>query len=245
MKRPSRLSRIDVITLFPKMFDGPLTESLLGKAKEKGLLDLRIHNLRDFSEDPKHHAVDDRPYGGGAGMVIQAEPIYKALQSLVKSRKRGTQPYVIFLSPQGRVLRQKVAQELVQRPWLVLLCGHYEGIDERIMRWVDEEISMGDVVLTGGEIPAMALADAVVRLIPGVVKESDSILHDSFQNGLLDHPHYTRPAVWRRQGVPAVLLSGDHAAIKAWRQQQAKAATMKKRPDLLSKRSGSVRGEVL
>lgn len=236
MKRPSLLQRVDIVTLFPSMFEGPLTESLLGKARASKRVDLRIHDLRDYSEDRKHRRVDDRPYGGGAGMVIQAEPIFKALQAIRKKGPKKTKPYVIFLSPQGHTLSQKVAARLVQKPWLILLCGHYEGVDERTMRSVDEEVSIGDVVLMGGELPAMVLAEAVVRLIPGVVKESDSIAQDSFQNGWLDYPHYTRPAQWRGQKVPDVLLSGNHQAIREWRETMARAVTKKKRPDLLVKK---------
>jgi len=217
------------------MFQGPLTESLLGRAQEMGRVDVRIHNLRDFSDDLRHKKVDDRSFGGGAGMVIQAEPIYKALTSLKSKGRRKAKPFVIYLSPQGKCLTQAKAQALVKKPWVVLLCGHYEGIDERAMRFIDEEISIGDFVLTGGELPAMVLADAVMRFVPGVVKEESSIQNDSFQHGLLDYPHYTRPALWRGQRVPAVLLSGDHQKIQEWRQQQALAATRKKRPDMLPK----------
>lgn len=233
--RAKRLRRLDIITLFPGMFEGPLTQSLLGRARERGLVDVRIHNLRDFSLDARHRTVDDRPYGGGAGMVLQAEPIYRALKRIRTSagKEWGRQkPHVIYLSPQGRVLDQAAAQALAERPWLVFLCGHYEGVDDRILRWVDEEISIGDYVLTGGELPAMVLADTVIRLIPGVVKEIESIRKDSFQKGLLDYPHYTRPALWRGRRVPAVLLSGDHGEIQAWRTHQALAATSRKRPDL-------------
>lgn len=233
--KPKGLKRLDIITLFPKMFEGPLTESLLGKARDRGLIDLRLHDLRQFSTDAKHHTVDDRPYGGGPGMVLQAEPIYRALEAVRKSKGPTVKPQVIYLSPQGKVLTQKSAQQIAQKPWVALLCGHYEGVDERVMRWVDQEVSIGDYVLTGGELPAMVLSEAVIRLIPGVVKEAQSILQDSFQDGGLDHPHYTRPAEWRGQAVPKVLLSGDHGAIAAWRKKQAKAATKRKRPDLFSK----------
>jgi tRNA (guanine37-N1)-methyltransferase len=232
------LRRIDVITLFPAMFDGPLSESLIGKARERELIDIRVHNLRDYSDDAKHRKVDDRPYGGGPGMVIRAEPVYRALKAIrakVSPLPKGSKPYVIFMSPQGRTLTQAVTQELTGKRWLILLCGHYEGVDERIMRSIDEEISVGDYVLTGGELPAMVLADAVVRLIPGVVKESGSIARDSFQDGKLDYPHYTRPAVWRAKKVPDVLMSGRHGDIEFWRQQQSMAATTRKRPDLLKK----------
>jgi tRNA (guanine37-N1)-methyltransferase len=173
-------------------------------------------------------------------MVIQAEPIFKALKAIHADGARvfgkKIKPHVVYLSPQGRVLTQARAAGLSRQPWLILLCGHYEGIDERIMRWIDEEISIGDYVLTGGEIPAMVLADAVFRLVPGVVKEPGSLSAESFQEGRLDFPHYTRPAVWRKQKVPSILLSGDHAAIDQWRQKQALQATRVKRPDLLKVR---------
>jgi tRNA (guanine37-N1)-methyltransferase len=246
MKRRSA-RRLDIITVFPGMFEGPLTQSLLGRARESKLIDLRIHNLRDFSPDARHHQVDDRPFGGGAGMVLQAEPIYRALRGIRASRprraslagslagRRGKEkPYVVYLSPQGRVLNQANAQALAKKPWMVLICGHYEGIDERLMAWVDEEISIGDYVLTGGELPAMVLADVILRWVPGVVKEIESVQNDSFQNNRLDYPHYTRPALWRGQRVPAVLKSGNHAEIRAWRDQQSERATLKKRPDLVA-----------
>jgi len=219
-----------------------MSESLLGRARERGVIDVRIHNLRDYSTDDRHHTVDDRPYGGGAGMVIQAEPIFKALQKIRVLKPRALskkqKPYVVYLSPQGRLLTQGVARKLAQHPWIVMLCGHYEGIDERVMNAMDEEISIGDYVLTGGELPAMVVADTVMRLVPGVVKEADSIANDSFQNGLLDYPHYTRPALWRGRKVPAVLLSGHHEQIKMWRARQARRITVKKRPDLLKNPRG-------
>jgi tRNA (guanine37-N1)-methyltransferase len=235
-----KAKRVDIISVFPGMFEGPLTQSLLGKARERGLVDLRVHDLRDFSADQKHHRVDDRPFGGGAGMVIQAEPIFRALKRIQAGsprrpgRKGKQKPYVIFLSPQGSVLNQARAQALSEKPWLVLICGHYEGIDERLMHWVDAEISIGDYVLTGGELPAMVLADTVLRLVPGVVKEESSIRNDSFQDKVLDHPHYTRPALWRRKKVPEILLSGNHDKIREWRQEQARTVTLKKRPDLVA-----------
>src|SRR5579864_6172690 len=195
------LKRLDILTLFPAMFEGPLSESLLGRARARGVIEVRIHNLRDWSAGARHRSVDDRSYGGGPGMVIQAEPICKALEALKKDGAKifgkKAKPHVVYLSPQGRVLRQALVGRLARRPWLILLCGHYEGIDERAMRWIDEEISIGDYVLTGGELPAMVVAEAVMRLVPGVVKEADSVSNDSFQNGGLDFPHYTRPAVWR------------------------------------------------
>jgi len=223
------------------MFEGPLSQSLLGRARDRGIIQLNIHDLRDYSADKRHRSVDDRPYGGGAGMVLQAEPLFEALRKIRaagrKALGKGAQPRVVLLSPQGSVFAQKKAQELARRSWVILICGHYEGIDERLMRWVDEEISIGDFVLTGGEIPAMVVADAAIRLVPGVVKEADSIRHDSFQEGLLDHPHYTRPALWRGSSVPAVLLSGDHEEIRRWRSRQALAATLRKRPDLAPPRA--------
>ena len=170
--KSSSLKRLDIITLFPAMFEGPLSQSLLGRARARGLVDVRIHDLRIFSDDPKHHKVDDRPYGGGAGMVISAEPIYRALKSIKSSGGTREKPYVIFMSPQGGRLNQAAAGVLVRKPWLIFLCGHYEGIDERAMSFMDEEVSIGDFVLTGGELPAMVLAEAIIRLIPGVVKES-------------------------------------------------------------------------
>jgi len=233
------LKRLDIVTLFPTMVDVPLSESLIGKARERGVVDVRVHNLRDYSDDAKHRKVDDRSYGGGPGMVIRAEPVYRALKAIAAKPAplpKRSKPHVILMSPQGRTLTQKIAQALAETPWIVLLCGHYEGIDERAMAWVDDEVSIGDYVLTGGEFPALVVADTVIRLVPGVVKEAGSIARDSFQDGRLDHPHYTRPAVWRGKKVPAILLSGRHAEIDAWRTQQAQAATKKKRPDLLKTR---------
>jgi tRNA (guanine37-N1)-methyltransferase len=219
------------------MFVGPMSESLLGRAQNRGVIDIRIHNLRDWSEDKRHRKIDDRAFGGGPGMVIQAEPIDQALQAIsaygAKFFGKNGKPHVIYLSPQGPVLTQKKAGVLSKRPWIVLLCGHYEGIDERAMRLIDEEISIGDYVLTGGELPAMVLADTVARLVPGVVKEPGSLAEESFQEERLDYPQYTRPAVWKGRKVPDVLLSGDHAAIRKWRLEQADLATRRKRPDLI------------
>lgn len=236
MKRKSKL-RIDILTLFPGMFEGPLSESLIGKARLKGSVDLRVTDIRSFS-DNKHRTVDDRPYGGGAGMVMQAEPLFRALRycGVPAVKKKGKAPLVLYMSPQGRPLTQALADELATRKHLVLLCGHYEGIDERLFDWIDLEVSVGDVVYTGGEIPALALTDAVVRKVPGTVKEEDSLTWDSFGagwDGGLDCPHYTRPAVWRKRPVPAVLMSGDHKGIQAWRSERARENTKKKRPDLL------------
>jgi tRNA (guanine37-N1)-methyltransferase len=239
MRRKSAV-RIDVLTIFPKMFDGPLTESLIGKAREKGLVSLRVSDIRDFTDDIKHHSVDDRPYGGGAGMLMRAEPIYQAFRACgVPAKKRASGPYVIYMSPQGVPLTQSLANHLAKKKHLVVLCGHYEGIDERLFDWIDLEVSVGDVVYTGGEIPAMALADAVIRQVPGTVKERDSLTWDSFSpeyQGGLDCAHYTRPAVWRKRQVPLPLLSGDHKSIAKWRSENAAGNTKKKRPDLLKSR---------
>lgn len=226
---------MDILTLFPRMFEGPLSESLIGKARAQGLVDLRIHNLRDFSNDP-HRKVDDRPYGGGPGMVMRVEPIFRALRHLrtVRHVPRQVDPFIVYLTPQGQTLTQAHAQRLSEKPWLVLLCGHYEGIDERLSSFIDEEVSIGDYVLTGGEIPALVVADAVLRLVPGVVQEPESLHQESFATDLLDFPQYTRPRRWRGQGVPKVLLSGDHEAVRRWRMKEALRATWRKRPDLLS-----------
>jgi tRNA (guanine37-N1)-methyltransferase len=228
---PAKLT-IDVVTLFPAMFQGPLQESLIGRAREKKLLDIRLHSLRKWSDDPRHQKVDDRPFGGGAGMVIRPEPIYRALKELGAGKKK----WVVYLSPQGRVLTQKRACELSKKKHLVLLCGHYEGIDERVMEWVDEEVSIGDYVLTGGELPAMVLMDAVSRFVPGVVGDPESLVQESFMDGRLDHPHYTRPRSWRSREVPGELVSGDHKKIAEWRKKEGLRQTKKKRPELLKKK---------
>jgi tRNA (guanine37-N1)-methyltransferase len=235
--------RIDVLTLFPRMFEGVFSESLLGKAAQRGLVDLRVSDIRDFATD-KHRTADDRSYGGGPGMVLKPEPLFCALKSVGAgaplrgpgARKSTRRPYVIYLSPQGKPFSQALADTLVKMKRLVLVAGHYEGIDERIFDWVDLEISVGEAVLTGGEIPAMAVVDAVVRKVPGVVKEADSLEWDSFApgwKGQLDCPHYTRPAEWRARSVPKVLLEGDHKKIQAWRSAASHTATGKKRPDLI------------
>lgn len=242
--RPKAALGIDILTIFPRMFEGPLTESLVGKARERGRVDVRILDIRDFTDDEKHRTVDDRTYGGGPGMVMKAEPIFRAFRAcgVPAAKKKGKGPLVVYMSPQGRPLTQALADELAKKKRLVILCGHYEGIDERLHDWIDLEVSVGDVVYTGGEIPAMALADAVVRQVPGTVKEKDSLSWDSFAQGWeggLDCSHYTRPAVWRKRAVPPVLLSGDHKAILAWRAEQARKNTLKKRPDLLKSKRGS------
>ena len=227
----SKLS-VDVLTLFPEMFRA-LDSSIVGRAKTQGLVDVNVHPLRNWSDDPRHQKVDDRPFGGGAGMVIRPEPVYRALKDLGALRKRS-KPFVVFLSPQGETFSQKMAESLVRRKKLLLLCGHYEGIDERLMEWVDQEISIGDYVLTGGEIPAMVLIDALARLVPGVVGDPASIINESFSSGMLDYPHYTRPSRWRGRDVPDVLLSGDHRRIEEWRRAQALERTKSRKPQLLS-----------
>lgn len=229
--RPSAL-KIDVLTLFPGLFEGPFAESLVKRAQDKGLISIRVHSLRQWSDDKRHLKVDDRPFGGGAGMVFRPEPLYRALKALGGMKKKN-KAWVIYLSPQGKVLNQEKAQLLAKKRHIILICGHYEGIDERIFEWIDEEVSIGDYVLTGGEIPAMVLIDAVVRLVPGVVKEPGSIANDSFSNGLLDYPQYTRPSRWRKRDVPDELLSGDHKRIDAWRQKMMLQQTKAKRPDIL------------
>ena len=218
--------KFDVLTLFPEMFE-PLKQSIIGRATEKDLIDINLVNIRDFSKD-KHKKVDDTPYGGGAGMVIQADVVYDAIQSVKKDDSK-----VVYLTPQGKTLNQKKVQNLSKEKHLILLCGHYEGIDQRVIdEVVDEEISIGDYVLTGGEIPAMVLIDSVSRYVDGVLSEG-SVLEESFTSGLLEYPQYTRPEIFRGKRVPEVLLSGHHENIEKWRKEQSKIITAKKRPDLL------------
>lgn len=219
--------RIDFVTLFEPMFAGVLGESILGRARARGLLTTGFVNPRDFSGD-KHRKVDDRPFGGGAGMVLKAEPLRAAVKSVA-----GPESRVVYLSPQGRPFDQKAARRLSREKHLILVCGHYEGVDERAMGLFDEELSIGDYVLTGGELPAMVVADAVARLIPGVLKKEDAAHAESFTEGLLDFPQYTRPRSWRGKKVPEVLFSGDHARIARWRGLAARRATKAKRPDLI------------
>ncbi|MGQ9647830.1 MAG: tRNA (guanosine(37)-N1)-methyltransferase TrmD [Thermodesulfobacteriota bacterium] len=224
--------KFDILTLFPRMFSSPLQESILGKAIEKGFIEIRTINIRDFALD-KHQVVDDAPYGGGQGMVMKIEPIARAIE-WVKSENPSV--WTIYLTPQGRPFHQKMAQELSHRPHLVLLCGRYEGIDERVRElFVDEEISIGDYVLTGGELAAMVLVDAISRLLPGVLGSDRSAQEDSFFGPLLEYPHYTRPPNFRGMEVPEVLLSGNHAAISRWRRMEALRRTWMRRPDLLEK----------
>jgi tRNA (guanine37-N1)-methyltransferase len=223
----------EVLTLFPGMLSGPLNESILKRARDKGLLEVAFRNIRDYTED-KHNRADDSPYGGGAGMVLKPEPIFKAVEAL-KAEHPDEAIHTILLSPQGRVFDQKRAEELaIEKRRIVLLCGHYEAIDERVIdELVDEELSIGDYVVTGGELAALVVIDAAARLLPGVLGDEESSYRDSFGDGLLDHPHYTRPEVYQGRKVPEVLLSGNHALIDAWRRRESLRATLNKRPDLL------------
>ena len=224
--------RIDVLTIFPGIFESPFRESLLGKAIESGLLEVRLHDIRDFATD-KHRQVDDESYGGGPGMVMKPDPVFAAVESLGAGPKR-----VILLSPTGRRLDQALVRELSREPWLVLICGRYEGVDERVAEGLPaEEVSIGDYVLAGGEVPALVLLEAVTRLVPGVIGKEESHERDSFENGMLDHPHYTRPQEFRGMRVPDVLLSGNHAEIERSRREAALEKTRRNRPDLLEDRS--------
>lgn len=223
---------IDIISIFPKMFDFVLNESIIKRAQQKGKAKINIHNLRDYTLD-KHKKVDDRPFGGGSGMVMTPEPIFRAVESL-KRKAKNSKIKTILLCPQGRALTQKMAKKLVKNKHLILICGHYEGLDERIRQsLVDEEISIGDYILTGGELPAMVLVDTIVRLIPGVLGNKNSLNFESFECNLLEYPQYTRPADFKGIKVPAVLLSGDHRKIEIWRKKEALIRTQERRPDIL------------
>jgi len=219
--------KIDILTIFPKMFEGPFRESMIKRAQEKKLVEIKIHDLRQWTED-KHKTVDDKPFGGGPGMVMKVEVIDKALKALKTDKTK-----IILLTPQGKTFKQQMVKKLSKLEHIIMICGHYEGFDERIREHlVDEEISIGDYVLTGGEIPAMVVVDTVVRLIPGVVGNEESTKDESFSKGWLEYPQYTRPADYRGWQVPEVLLSGDHEKIKKWRKEQAEKRTRLKRPDL-------------
>ncbi len=223
------MMNIHVLSLFPDMFSGVFGASILKKAQEKGAVNLEVTDIRTFSGN-KHNQVDDYPYGGGAGMVLKPEPMFSAVEAITA----GKQPRIILMCPQGERFTQKKAEELAQETELVFLCGHYEGYDERIRQHlVTDEISIGDFVLTGGELGAMTVIDSVVRLLPGVLGQEDSHIQDSFSTGLLEHPHYTRPAEFRGMKVPDVLLSGNHAKIEQWREEQSLKRTFERRPDLL------------
>ena len=219
--------KIDVLTLFPGMFAGPLDESIVMRARNAGLLELGIHNLRDWTHD-RHKTVDDRPFGGGPGMLLKPEPIFEAVGQLA-----GAQTKVVLLCPQGRRFTQAIAREMSQAQHLLLVCGSYEGFDERIREALaDDEVSIGDFVLTNGALPAMVVVDAVTRLLPGVLGDDESSADESFSQGLLEYPHYTRPAEFRGMKVPEVLISGNHAEIERWRKEQARLRTAARRPDL-------------
>ena len=225
------VKRFDVFTLFPEVFDPYLQASILQRAIQRELVEVQLHNIRDWTPD-RHHVTDDEPYGGGGGMVMKPEPIFTAVEGVL-----GTAPAcpVILLTPQGRRFTQSVAQELARLPHLAILCGRYEGVDERVrLHLVTDEISIGDFVLTGGELPALVLIDAITRLIPGVLGDPEGAQDDSHASGLLEYPHYTRPAEFRGWRVPEVLLSGDHARIARWRREKALLRTWQRRPDLLA-----------
>ena len=223
--------RIDLLTLFPEMCETVLSESIIGRARANDLVDIRCHNIRDYTKD-KHRRVDDYPYGGGAGMLMQPQPVYDCYMAVKEDG--GDNCHVIFMSPQGKTLNQEKVKELAEMDHLILLCGHYEGIDERVLeKIVDEEISIGDYVLTGGELPACILTDSVCRMLPGVLSSDVSFSEESHYGHLLEYPQYTRPAVWKESEVPPVLLSGDHGKVDKWRLRKAVERTLERRPDML------------
>lgn len=223
--------RIEIATLFPEMCEAVLGESIIGRARKSGAITLNCRQIREYTQD-KHRRVDDTPYGGGMGMVMQCEPIYNCYNAVCT--ELGTKPHTIYMSPKGTVLNQKKAEELSKMDNIFIICGHYEGVDQRIIdKIVDEEISIGDFVLTGGELPAMVLVDSVARMCPGVLSDAECYTDESIYSGLLEYPQYTRPEVWEGMTVPPVLLSGHHKNIEAWRHEQAVELTKKRRPDLL------------
>ncbi len=222
---------IDIATLFPEMLENYLSQSIVGRARDKGIFMVKCHNIRDYTLD-KHRRVDDTPYSERQGMLMQCEPVYNCFKAVTEGRK----PHVIYMSPQGKTLTQQRAKELSQLDDIFILCGHYEGVDERVIdEIVDEEISIGDYVLTGGELPALVLVDSVVRMLEGTLSKADCYEDESHYNGLLEYPQYTRPEIWHDKQVPEVLLSGHHANIQKWRHEQALLTTQKKRPELLEK----------
>lgn len=226
--------RIDILSLFPGMFQGPFSESIVKRAMDAGLVSIVVHNFREYAHD-RHHTVDDYPYGGGFGMVLKPEPIFEAVEE-IKKQLGDQAPPVILLTPQGRLFSHQVARELATQKNLILICGHYEGVDERVIEHlVTDEISIGDYVLTGGELAAMVVADAVVRLVPGVLASDEATMDESYARGFLEHPQYTRPRAYRDWEVPEVLLSGNHQEIARWRREQAVRRTLERRPDLLAK----------
>jgi tRNA (guanine37-N1)-methyltransferase len=225
--------RIDLVTIFPRMVEGPLSDGIVQRARERGLVDLRVHDLRDHAED-RHRTVDDAPFGGGPGMVMKAEPFFRAVEA-IRAEAPAASEAVVLLSPRGRRFGQDAARRFAHLDRLVLLCGRYEGIDERLaLELAAEEVSLGDFVLTGGEVAALAVAEATIRLLPGALGDEGSAEADSFEGQLLDWPHYTRPATWRGRRVPEVLISGDHGRIRRWRRREALRATRERRPDLLA-----------
>ena len=224
--------RIDIITLFPEMFEPVLNGSIIGRAQKSGALEIHCHQLRDYAFD-KHKRVDDTPYGGGMGMLMKAEPIALCFEDICK--QIGSRPHFIYMSPQGKTMNQGRLKELSQIENVCILCGHYEGVDQRLLdSFIDEEVSIGDYVLTGGELPAMVFTDALARMVPGVLSNNECFTEESHFNGLLEYPQYTKPSVWRDMQVPEVLLSGHHANIEKWRKEQSLEVTKRKRPELLS-----------
>jgi tRNA (guanine37-N1)-methyltransferase len=224
--------QFDIFTLLPEVFPPYLNSSILQRARQRGLIDVRVHNIRDYAGD-KHHVTDDEPYGGGGGMVMKVEPVFLAVETVLGPKNNCP---IILMTPQGRVFDQKIAFELIAHEQVAILCGRYEGVDERIREHlVTDEISIGDYVLTGGELPALILVDALSRLLPGVLGDPDGAMDDSHASGLLEYPHYTRPPEFRGWGVPEILISGDHAKIEKWRRDQSLLRTLKRRPDLLDK----------
>jgi len=231
--------RIDILTLFPQMFDGLLSSSIIGRARERGLVDIRLHDIRAYTHD-RHHIVDDYPYGGGAGMVLKPEPIFEAVEAIKEELDLASVP-TILLSPQGRIFNQEIAKQVAGYEQLIIICGHYEGVDERVAEHLaSDEISIGDYLLSGGEVAAMVVVDCVVRMLPGVLGSEASLAEDSHVEGLLEYPQYTRPALYCSWAVPSVLLSGDHGEIARWRRQQSLLRTAKRRPDLMGKATLSV-----
>ena len=225
--------RIEILTLFPEMCEAVLGESIVGRARKNGLVEINSRNIRDYTLD-KHRRVDDAPFGGGYGMVMQCQPIADCFRALCE--EWGERPHFVYLSPQGKTLTQAKAKELARLPSLALLCGHYEGVDERVLEaLVDEEISIGDYVLTGGELPALVLCDCIARLLPGVLAADAAFVGESHYDGLLEYPQYTRPAVWEGREVPEVLLNGNHALQNKWRKEQMEERTRKKRPDMMER----------
>jgi tRNA (guanine37-N1)-methyltransferase len=225
-----QMMRIEIVTGFPKLVESPLNESIIKQARKKGLIDIIVHDLRDYTHD-RHKTIDDTPYGGGPGMILKPEPLFECVDTIRAAR---TVDEVILMSPEGTLLTQSLANELSLRESMVILCGHYKGVDDRVRQGlVTREVSIGDFVVSGGELPALVLVDALVRLIPGVLGDGESALKDSFQNGQLDHPHYTRPPEYRGMKVPEVLLSGNHREIEAWREEKIRERTIERRKDLL------------